>query len=49
MKQKDNKKLAREWFYIGEEEFKFAKTSFKNWTLFILKFVFNASKRRRNF
>jgi len=46
MKQENNKKLAKEWFDIGDNELGFAKAGFEELeAFFTLRFVFNANRQ----
>ncbi|HOL22410.1 MAG TPA: HEPN domain-containing protein [bacterium] len=44
MKEKSNLKLANEWFKIGEEEFRFAKDSFKEFNSFYPQICFQCQQ-----
>jgi len=44
MKQKNNSKLAKEWFKIGEEEFKFAKSAFEDFDAFYPQICFQCQQ-----
>ena len=44
MKQKNNLKLAKEWFKIGEEEFKFAKAAFEDFDAFYPQICFQCQQ-----
>jgi HEPN domain-containing protein len=44
MKRKNNLKLAKEWFKIGEEELKFAQTSFKEFDSFYPQICFQCQQ-----
>jgi HEPN domain-containing protein len=44
MKRKNNLKLAKEWFKIGEEELKFAQVSFKEFDSFYPQICFQCQQ-----
>jgi HEPN domain-containing protein len=44
MKRKNNLKLAKEWFKIGEEELKFAQASFKEFNSFYPQICFQCQQ-----